>query len=923
MALEIVGREEELASVRMFVDRADEGLGVCVLEGEAGIGKSTLWLASVEHARSRGLHVLRARPAEAERGFSDVGLADLLEEVLDDVVPRLSAPRRRALEIALLRGDASDERVDYRALAVAVRDVLQLLSDQKPLLVAVDDVQWLDASSSSALVFALRRLGSSRVLVLLARRIVDGAGPSELEQSLAGERVERLTMGALSVGALHRILRNRLGRTFARQTLLRIHERSGGNPFFALELARVLDSESDPLAPLKVPESLDELVRERIGELPAGTRDALALMSALGAPSESLLKRAGIRTDVLGPAAAAHVIEQQNDVVRFTHPLLSSVLYSDLGKEKQAVHARIAAIVDDPVQRARHVALSSDAPDRETAGVVDDAARVAVDRGAVALAAELAEHALRLTPAEDEDDLDRRALAAARAHSSAGEWTRARTIATDLLTNRDAGALRAEALLLLAEFEGLERATALLEEALGAATRQPALQATIHCRLAWVTRFNKGFAAALEHARAALELADDLDDDALRVAALGMVTFHGLALGDPEAPAYAERARELATAVGDEASNREAEDAVVNVLLVRRELDAARAMLERSYEESRNRDELAAAELLFSLAWVELWGGRWQLAADHAASGHELHVQYGLDVPWVHVPIAAIAVHRGQLEVARAHSEGALALAKAQFGLHTPVHLGILGVAALQEGDPRTAARWFAESAAVTERLGWRESTNRWWVADQVEALLELDRIDEAVQVLDGWEADARRLDRRWTLAHATRCRGLVAAARGTVDDATSLLEAAVAQHGDAGDPFGRARALLALGVVRRRERQKRASRDAIGAALEEFEGLGASRWVEKARAELGRIGGRTRVEGLTSAERRVAALVADGRTNREVAAALFLGERTIETHLSHIYAKLGVRSRAELARVYRPDPEVTGQSSGGLTISS
>ena len=331
------------------------------------------------------------------------------------------------------------------------------------------------------------------------------------------------------------------------------------------------------------------------------------------------------------------------------------------------------------------------------------------------------------------------------------------------------------------------------------------------------------------------------------------------------------------------------------------------------------RDELSAAEALYQLAWVELWGGRWQLAADYAARAHEIQVQYGLEVPWVHLPIAAIAVHRGQLEVARAHSERALQLGEEQFGLHTPVHLGVLGVAALQSGDPRTAADWFAEAAAVTERLGWREASQRWWIADQVEALLELDRVDEAVQILDAWQADARLLDRKWMLAHATRCRGLVAAARGAVEDSASLLEDAVAQHEHAGDRFGRARALLALGVVRRRERQKRAARDAIGAALDEFEQLGAEMWVEKARAEIGRIGGRTRVEGLTPAERRVAALVAEARTNREVAAALLIGERTVETHLSHVYAKLGVRSRAELARTFRPGE----QSSGELTISS
>jgi DNA-binding CsgD family transcriptional regulator len=152
-------------------------------------------------------------------------------------------------------------------------------------------------------------------------------------------------------------------------------------------------------------------------------------------------------------------------------------------------------------------------------------------------------------------------------------------------------------------------------------------------------------------------------------------------------------------------------------------------------------------------------------------------------------------------------------------------------------------------------------------------------------------------------LAHATRCRGLVAAAGGDAARADSLLQQAVVRHEEVCDLYGRARALLALGIVRRRERQKRAAEDALREALEGFEQLGAGTWIAKTAEQMGRLGGRKREEGLTAAERRVAALVAQGRTNREVAAALFLGERTVASHLTHIYAKLGVRSRTELAR--------------------
>jgi DNA-binding CsgD family transcriptional regulator len=897
---EIVGREEELASLDAFVSEAQGGLAGLVIEGDAGIGKSTLWLAGVEHARAQGLRVLSSRPAEAERGLAHAGLGDLFDDVLDDVLPALSLPRRRALEVALLIEEASGDPVDRRALAVGVREVLQRLSEREPILIAVDDVQWLDRSSSSALAFALRRLGANRVLLLLARRVVDKPQPSELEQTLGPERVQRLPVGPLSVGALHRYLRDRLRRPFARQTLLRIHERSGGNPFFALELARVLEVDIDPLEPLPVPETLEELVRARISGLPATTRDALALASALGTTSESLLEQAGVSADALDAAAVANVIERENGTIRFTHPLLSSVLYRDLGEERRGVHERIAAIVDDPLLRARHLALSTDTPDATVAGVLDDAAQLATDRGASAVAAELAEQALRLTPVDGRDERHRRALAAARAHHAAGEWTRAQTIVTDLLAETEIGPWRAEGLVLLADLESADRSAAMLEEALREAASLPELQAIIHCRLAWATRFKNGS----EHIRAALELAEQLEDDVLWARARAVQAILGWFAGNAETPQdLPALTHDFATAVGGEQLVQEATLAVVNTLAPSSTRDEARALFEREHQEWRERDEPRSARALWGLAWVEFWAGRWTIAAEHAASAHDISIQYGLEVPQDHLPIAVIAVHRGQLELAREHSERALKLAEEQFVFHPPQHMAILGLVALWSGDRSAAAEWLGKADRRAAELGWGEPSVRWWSADHAEMLLELGRIDDAVRVVDVLEADGMRTGREWVLAHVTRCRGLVAATQEAVDRAASLLQQAVEQHEAVGDPFGRARALLALGVVQRRARQKRAARDAISDALGGFEQLGAATWVEKARAELGSIGGRGREEGLTAAERRVAALVSEGQTNREVAAALFLGERTVASHLTHIYAKLGVRSRTELAR--------------------
>jgi DNA-binding CsgD family transcriptional regulator len=895
-----VGREEELASIRAFIEAEQATPAGLVLEGEAGIGKSTLWLAGAEHARAQGLTVLSSRPAEAERELAYVGLSDLFEDVVDEVLPTLSAPRRHALEVAMLREEASGPPVDHRALAVAVRDVLNALAERGPILLAVDDVQWLDRSSSRALAFALRRLPAEQVLVLIAHRLPDDAQPSELEEALATESVRRLFVGPLSIGALHRFLRDRIDRVFPHQTLVRIHEESGGNPFFALELARVLGTDIDPAEPFPVPESLEELVRARISTLPEATREGLALASAVGTTSESLLARAGVEPDALEPAVAAHVIERDGGAIRFTHPVLSSILYRDLGNERRSVHERLAGLVDDPLLRARHLALSKDDPDAGVAAALDDAVELAADRGAPAVAAELAEQALRLTPLEEGQERQRRALAAAVAHQTAGEWTRARAIASELLADPDIGAMRADVLVFLAGLESVDRAVALLEEALLEADSRPALQAVVHCRLAWADRFTTGF----DHEQAALELAEKLGDEVLRTRALAVQAilgwFRGEAAAAEDLPA---RARDFPSAVGGEQLVREGTLAIANTLAPAARRSEARAFFEQELEAWRERDELRSARALWGLAWVEFWGGRWELAADHATAAHDISIQYALEVPQDHLPIAVIAVHRGQLELARGHSERALALADEQFPLHPPQHMAVLGLVALWSGDVPGALDWLGRADVRAEEFGWGEPSVRWWSADYIELLLELDRIDDAVRLLDRLAADAERVDRELVLAHVTRCRGLVAAAQGEVELAVSELERALAQHEAVGDPFGSARALLALGAVRRRARQKRPAQEAIGTAVEAFEELGAATWVEKARAELGRIGGRRREEGLTAAERRVAALVAEGRTNREVAAALFLGERTVASHLTHIYAKLGVRSRTELAR--------------------
>jgi DNA-binding CsgD family transcriptional regulator len=907
MAVEVVGRDEELGSLHSFLDRraAAEGPTAFVLEGEAGIGKSTLWLAAVEAARERGFRVLSSRPAEPERGLAYAGLGDLFDGVLEDVLPALTAPRRRALEVALLVNDPAGHPTDPRALGVAVRSSLQLLAGNEVVVLAIDDLQWLDASSASALAFALRRLPEADILLLLARRFGDGAQASAVENAVESDRIERVRVGPLSVGAIHRLLQGRLARTFARPTLFRLYEVSGGNPFYALELARAVAPHGAPTQPLLVPERLEELVGVRLDGFTGATHDALALASADARLTLAQLSVAGIEEDALDPAFEQQVLELAEGTVRYTHPLLASVLYQGLSVgERERVHRLLAEIVDDPIGRARHLALSTERPDERIATALERAAAGATFQGAPIAAAELGEHALRLTPAGAREDRNRRATSAAGAHFAAGNVERGRMLARDLLETARAGTERAEALLLVSEQTAEHQgAIGLLREALREAAASPNLQASIHQRLGGHLRFTEGPAAAEVHARASVELAEQLDDDALRAEALAGLARIRFNAGRPDGLRVAEQAYDLATHATH--SSVESGFSLAHVLFWSLELGRARALLESLQREWNERDERTTAEALWYLALVELRAGRFSLAAEYAEQARELHAPYedeGLETPQPFFPLALVAAHRGELERAREFAERGRRLVDAQ-GLFLPAPVATLGLVDQWSGDAAAAVERFAAAEQTAAAAQWAEPAMCWWRSDYIEALLQLGQIDDALRILDAWETNARRLAREWVLAEATRCRGVVASACGDFEAAQSHLAAAADRHERVGDPFGRARALLALGVVRRRTGRRRAAREAFEAALVAFDQLGAAGWAETARAELGRIGGRTRTEGLTPAERRVADLVATGRTNTEVATALFLAERTVASHLTHIYAKLGVRSRTELAR--------------------
>jgi predicted ATPase len=265
----IVGRNHELAAAAAFLVKVAEGSSALLFAGAPGIGKTTVWEETIEQAHIRGMTVLLARPAEAESKLAYAVLADLFEPVIGTVLPSLAEPQRHALAVALLREDPGHGRLDQRAVAAAVLSALRGLAASSPILVAIDDLQWLDRPTARVLEFALRRLAEARVGVAGCERAEAGLdSPLDLARALGPGRCTRILVGPLSAPALHQVLEGHTGRSFLRGIAARLHQASGGNPFYALELARLIPRGALSTAPLPVPGSLSRLLQNRIAGMP-------------------------------------------------------------------------------------------------------------------------------------------------------------------------------------------------------------------------------------------------------------------------------------------------------------------------------------------------------------------------------------------------------------------------------------------------------------------------------------------------------------------------------------------------------------------------------------------------------------------------------------------------------------------------------
>jgi DNA-binding CsgD family transcriptional regulator len=878
-----------------------------LLVGEPGIGKTTQLRAAASEAGALGYTVLATTGAVAESVPSYAALADLLAPVDDDVVARLPAPQRNALE-QVRRVQHGATPTDQRAVAAALLSTIAALTERAPVLIAVDDVQWLDPSSAAVLAFVARRItGPVGVLAAVRADAVGSAGWLSLAWP---DDLRSVDVPPLNLGVMHAMIQERQGHSLSRPVLTRIHRISGGNPFYALELSRAIDSSTAGFDP-ELPPTLVEMVRKRLAGLGADVEAVLLVAACATAPTLALVRSvappdAGDATRLLERAEDADVVTLDGDRVVFTHPLLAQGVHASATEElRRSTHRRLAEVVAEPESRARHLALAAVGPDPAAVDALDAAAESALVRGAPAAAAELTELALRLG-----GDTPERRIRLARRNLDAGDATRARELLEALVAEHPPGPIRSRVYHLLGLVrmfgDNFRDAADILETALAEGVDDPELAVAMRIIQA-LALSNAGMPIEAVHsASVAVSVAEQAGVAVLLSQALAMRTTLGFLAGE----GYDEKRMRMALDLeGDPSAiavplRPSAHHAYLNSWTCRDPLahNVLRAMRLESLESG---DENAINILTFQSIAADVMYGAYAEAAATVEDALGRAQQSGSDVALnaAQTMRAEVAAHLGDVVGARA----AIAIADAAadradsqlMGLRTRSQLAFLEVSL---GNYEAA--WTAVEPLLTmlESLpAATEIATAMFLPDAIEAAIATGHPEVAESLVDLIAANGRRVDRAWMLAVAARGRGMIAATDGDLDAAHAALMRAMAEHDRLPMPFERARTQLVLGHVLRRQRKKDSAISVLHEALSTFEALGSPLWAERVRAELTPTSARRPRQTLTEAETRTSRLAASGLTNREIAAALFISQKTVEATLARSYRKLGIRNRSEL----------------------
>jgi DNA-binding CsgD family transcriptional regulator/sugar phosphate isomerase/epimerase len=697
--------------------------------------------------------------------------------------------------------------------------------------------------------------------------------------------------------------------------MVRIAELSGGNPFYALELARAISGQS-PESDAALPATLAGLVRARIGRLEDESRTMLLAAACTADPTVDLLARATgtavERTVELLEEPESHdIIRIDGNRVLFSHPLLARSVYTDAGPaRRRKMHRALADVVSLPELKARHLGLATTRADPATLRALDEAADAALVRGAPAAAAELIELAIGLG-----GDTSARRIRAAQHRFQAGDTDRAQAVLAPTIDRMTPGPIRAIAFDLLAGMRIYDnsflQAADRLKAALDDAKSDPAVLVQTLLMLSFVQLNVDEYDEALQHARRAVTVANELGIPTLMSQALAMWARASFTYGQGFDEAGLRRALELEDPDIDVPIPFRASAINALILACTGRLEEARAQMhairQHSVERGAEGDIVAVAGYS---TWVDIWQGRFADAEAVANDAVERAEQLGGDHVLV-VPLsvrAAVAAYLGRERDARADAyeapKNAQGGSQRLAGYWPTMALGFLEVSLGRYAEALTTLR---PVVSAFKTIPGTEILNAWYIPDAVEAMVALGHFDDAEPLIDALESNGSRLDRAWMLAVGARCRSMWLAARGDVAAAERVAQQAMTEHQRLPMPFERARSQLLLGQLQRRQRKKDAAAATLQEALRAFEGMGTPLWAEHARAELARTKvSPARDPGLTPTEQRVAELAASGMTNREVAAALFISPKTVEHNLGRVYRKLGIHSRAELGQWLR-----------------
>ena len=905
----LFGREFEIQAVSQALAAARLGRSSrLVIRGEPGIGKSAL----LEHAMAGAdsMRVLSAHGVEFEADVPFAGLHELLRPALS-VIDRLPPIHAAALRSSLGLGDRIE--ADRLIVGAAVLGLISAFADQGPLLITVDDAQWLDGASAEAIAFAARRLVADPVAILIAVREGEGS-------RFPAAGWPEIRLGGLDTEAAASMLGEQAAAAMSRDSLERIVRATGGNPLALVELARGEPQTLSTMhADLPVATSVERAYLRRAEGMSEGARQVLLLMAASGASDVRVVQRAAAVMEISGSAfeeaeAAGTLVAVRGDSVDFVHPLARAAVYHAASpSQRRAAHRALAGVMSDPEhadRRAWHLAAAAAGWDVEAADALADAAlRARESSGHRAGAAAMAESA-RLT--EDGALRGDRLFKAAENAWLAGDAEQAVALlaAARKLTSDTAALVEIDnlhghiAMRRGAVMEGYRELTA------AAASIQPidrlkAIRILSDAALA-------GYAAGhpeemLVAARAALNLLRPGDPP--EPAVFAHVAYGAIAV---LAGRGADGARSLRESVPlFDAVPAESVDPLLLMCtgiagLWLREAEVGRELLERALRQARERAPTAALPMVgFMLGRDAAATDRWSLARALYEESERV-ARETTQLTWLTGTVAGQAwldALEGRVEECRSHAVEARHLAE-QYGMafYAAWSMIALGQLELGLGNPEAAVNHFSECAEFLEEIGI-DDPDLSPAPDIVDALVHLGREPEAQAISGEYSERARAKGQPFALARAARTRALLATDREFAEE----FDTALRHHEKTSDVFERARTQLYYGERLRRSRRRIAARKLLRSALKSFEQLGAAPWSERALAELRASGETARVrddryrQQLTPQELQVALALAEGATTREAAAKLYLSPKTVEYHLRHVYDKLEVRTRDDL----------------------